>query len=79
MCKFITVDCTISRNGRVWIHRVKFDENWMMVEQGRQWQDQDGRHVLVMPSGGKVEELLLSAETLRWELAPRRGIQTFLT
>jgi hypothetical protein len=71
MTKNITVDCTIGRNGRVWIHRIKLDEDWMMVEQGRQWQDEDGRHVLVMPPGGQVQELLLSAGTLRWELVPR--------
>jgi len=69
----IAVDCTIGRNGRVWIHRIKLDEAWLMVEQGRQWQDENGRHVLVMPPGGQVEELLLSAETLRWELVPRRS------
>jgi exosome complex RNA-binding protein Rrp4 len=75
MSEFITVDCTIGRNGRVWIHRVKFDEDWVMVEQGRQWQDDDGRHVLIMRPGRQVEELLLSVETLRWELVPRRGTQ----
>ena len=46
-----------------------------MVEQGRQWQDDDGRHVLIMRPGRQVEELLLSVETLRWELVPRRGTQ----
>jgi hypothetical protein len=75
MSIFITVDCTIGRNGRVWIHRVKFDEVWMMVEQGRQWQDENGRHVLVMRPGRQVEELLLSGETLRWEIVPRRDRQ----
>lgn len=75
MTKYVTVDCTISRNGRVWIHRIKLDEDWMMVEQGRQWQDEDGRHVLVMRPGGQVQELLLSTETLRWELVPRPGPQ----
>jgi hypothetical protein len=47
----------------------------MMVEQGRQWQDENGRHVLVMRPGRQVEELLLSGETLRWEIVPRRGRQ----
>ena len=66
----VTVDCTIGRNGRVWIRRIKLDENWLVVEQGRQWQDEDGRHVLVMRPDGQVEELLLSADTLRWEIVP---------
>ncbi|MFL7839437.1 MAG: hypothetical protein ACK2T4_01880 [Candidatus Promineifilaceae bacterium] len=75
MSEFITVDCTIGRNGRVWIHRVKFDDDWMMVDQGRQWQDENGRHVLIMRPGRQVEELLLSGETLRWELMARPGRQ----
>ena len=66
----VTVDCTIGRNGRVWIRRIKLDENWLVVEQGRQWQDEDGRHVLVMRPDGQVEELLLSTDTLRWEIVP---------
>jgi hypothetical protein len=71
MSEFISVDCTIGRNGRVWIHRIRLDEDWLVVEQGRQWLDEDGRHVLVMRPGSQVEELLLSTETLRWELVPR--------
>ena len=67
----VTVDCTIGRNGRIWIKRIKLDDAWLVVEQGRQWQDENGRHVLVMRPGGQVEELLLSAKTLRWELVPR--------
>jgi exosome complex RNA-binding protein Rrp4 len=67
----VTVDCTIGRNGRIWIKRIKLDDAWLVIEQGRQWQDENGRHVLVMRPGGQVEELLLSAKTLRWELMPR--------
>ena len=73
MTKNITVDCTIGRNGRVWIRRIKLNDAWLVVEQGRQWQDDAGRHVLVMRPGGQVEELLLSADSLRWELVPRRS------
>lgn len=68
----ITVDCTIGRNGRVWIRRIKPGDAWLAVEQGRQWQDKDGRHVLVMHPNGQVDELLLSTHTLRWELVPHR-------
>jgi hypothetical protein len=72
MSKNIAVDCTIGRNGRVWVRRIKPDDSWLVVEQGRQWHEEDGRHVLVMRPNGQVEELLLSAKTLRWELVPRR-------
>jgi hypothetical protein len=68
----ITVDCTIGRDGRVWIRRIKLEDDWLTVEQGRQWQDEEGRHVLVMRPNGQVDELLLSSNTLRWEIVPRR-------
>ncbi len=68
----IAVDCTIGRNGRVWIRRIKRDEKWLVIDQGRQWQDEDGRHVLVMHPAGQVEELLLSARSLCWEIVPPR-------
>jgi exosome complex RNA-binding protein Rrp4 len=71
--KHIAVECTIGRNGRVWVRRLKLDESWLAVEQGRQWQDEAGRHVLVMYGDGRVDEILLSAATLRWELVPRRS------
>ncbi len=69
----IAVECTIGRKGRVWVRRIKLDEAWLVVEQGRQWQDEAGRHVLVMHADGSVDELLLSGRTLRWELLPSRG------
>lgn len=72
MSENITVECTMSRNGRVWIKRVKLDEDWMRIEQGRQWHDERGRHVLVMLPGGQLRELLLSAKSLRWQVEPRR-------
>lgn len=72
MSKKIGVDCTIGRNGRVWIRRIKRDEQWLVIEQGRQWQDEDGRHVLIINASGQVEELLLSARTLCWEIVPPR-------
>jgi len=72
MSEQVSVDCTMARNGRVWVRRIKLGERWLPVEQGRQWQDQDGRHVLIMRPGQAVEELLLSSATLRWEFVPRR-------
>ena len=42
------------------------------MEQGRQWADADGRHVLIrLPDG--VHELLLRADTLTWELRDLPG------
>ncbi|HOU41882.1 MAG TPA: hypothetical protein PK829_11505 [Promineifilum sp.] len=63
----IEVDCTFEADGRVRVRRVRLGRPWQPVEQGRQWADADGRHVLIMLAGG-VRELLLRADTLTWEL-----------
>ncbi len=69
----LTVDYHINPDGRVTIRRIQSGGRWFVVEQGRQWQDEDGRHVLVMFEDGQVDELLLSAASLRWERLPRRS------
>jgi len=63
----ISVECTFGKDGRIQVRRMEVDGRWQVVEQGRQWQDQAGRHVLVMAPGGPVRELLLRPETLSWE------------
>jgi hypothetical protein len=67
----IGVDCRFEANGRVRVRRIRMDETWHTVAQGRQWQDASGRHVLVMLAGERIEELLLSAEDLTWRLVMR--------
>jgi len=68
----IEVDCTFEADGRVRVRRVRLGRPWQPVEQGRQWADADGRHVLIMLAGG-VHELLLRADTLTWELRELPG------
>lgn len=68
----VEVDCTFDENGRVRVRRVRLGRPWQVVEQGRQWADPDGRHVLVMLNGA-VRELLLRADTLAWELRELPG------
>lgn len=62
------VDCVISSDGRIRVRRIKLEGGWVSVEQGRQWEDEIGRHVLVMIGGTMVWELRLSRKTLRWTL-----------
>lgn len=68
MEKAIGVDCSFDLDGRVRIRRVLSDEKWLVVDPGRQWLDDLGRHVLVMIPGGRVFEILLSRTTLSWTL-----------
>ena len=63
----VEVDCTFDEDGRVRVRRIRLGKPWQNVEQGRQWADADGRHVLIMLPDG-VHELLLRADTLTWEL-----------
>ncbi len=68
----VEVDCTFDEDGRVRVRRVRMGRPWQTVEQGRQWADADGRHVLVM-LGGVVRELVLRPDTLAWELRELPG------
>ncbi|NCF67874.1 MAG: hypothetical protein GWP61_18065 [Chloroflexi bacterium] len=74
----IGVECTFEKDGRVRVRRVEVDDRWLAVEQGRQWVDEIGRHVLIMVPGGDVQEILLSANTLQWELVSRRSGTHFI-
>lgn len=65
----IAVDCVFEESGKVRVRRVRLAEKWQAVEQGRQWQDEGGRHVLVMSAGGRIMQIALNAQTLRWELS----------
>lgn len=73
----IEVDCTFDADGRVRVRRVRLGRPWQPVEQGRQWVDTDGRHVLMMLNG-VVQELLLRADTLTWELRDLPGARRIM-
>jgi hypothetical protein len=69
----IGVECTFEKEGGVKVRRIKVGDRWLAVEQGRQWVDENGRHVLIMVPGSDVQEILLSANALQWRLVSRRG------
>jgi hypothetical protein len=72
MARSVEVDCTFDEDGRVRVRRIRLGQSWQPVEQGRQWADVDGRHVLIMlPDGAR--ELLLRANALTWELRELPG------
>lgn len=67
----LSVECVINENGRIQINKVQTNGKWIPVGQGRQWQDQHGRHVLIMLPNNEVWEIILRPDTLIWERAPR--------
>ncbi|MBE2220442.1 MAG: hypothetical protein IAF02_02825 [Anaerolineae bacterium] len=69
----IGVECTFAQNGRCHIKRIQIKDDWVPVEQGRQWVDRQGRHVLVRVPGQPVQEILLKPDTLTWELVNGRS------
>ena len=72
MSEPISVDCVFDQDGRVQVRRIKLDDHWLHVDQGRQWLDENGRHILIMLPGSDVQEILLSPGPLRWQLLPHR-------
>ena len=69
----VGVDCTFSEDGTVQVKKVLLNGRWLSVGQGRQWADENGRHVLIMLPGEPVQELLLQAGALRWALVGIRA------
>ena len=65
--EIVSVECKFAADGRIRVKRVERNGRWLTVEQGRQWQDDNGRHVLIMLNG-QARRLTLSPE-LRWSLA----------
>ncbi|NKQ35360.1 MAG: hypothetical protein HF973_07050 [Chloroflexi bacterium] len=72
MSQSIGVECKFEANGRIRIDRIQLDGKWLPVGQGRQWSDENGRHLLIMLPNNQTRELLLRADTLTWMLLPSR-------
>ena len=71
----IGVDCIFEENGHVRVRRIAVAGEWQGVEQGRQWLDEAGRHVLIMLDGREVREIVLRSGKLTWAMKERRGPQ----
>lgn len=69
----VGVECRFGQDGAVQVNKVQLNGRWLPVGQGRQWVDENGRHVLIMLPGNEVRELVLQPDTLRWGLVPVRG------
>ena len=73
----IGVECRFGNDGTVQVKKVQWNGRWQSVGQGRQWLDENGRHVLIMLPGERVQELVLQAGSLQWGLVERgKGAET---
>jgi hypothetical protein len=66
----IGVECRFLSEGNVEVQRIQIDGRWLTVEQGRQWVDRGGRHVLIMAPGMAAQELKLRPDTMTWQMRP---------
>jgi hypothetical protein len=55
------------------VRRVEVEGSWWSVEQGRQWVDEYGRHVLIMLPNNQVREIILRADSMTWEMVTVSG------
>ena len=67
----VGIDCRFAVDGSVQVKRIEMNGRWQSVGQGRQWADENGRHVLIMLPGEDVRELVLQAGTLRWGIVEK--------
>ena len=75
----IALEVRFEDNGTVHPQRFTWNRAWLQVSDvGRQWEDESGRHVLVMTGRYQTFELLLDRETLVWRVvrAPDDRIAT---
>ncbi len=66
--KSVDVECSFDGSGKVSVRRIALDGKWIGVEQGRQWRDDAGLHLLVLLDGSRPAELLLTRDALTWQL-----------
>jgi hypothetical protein len=72
-----SIEVRFEADGTVHPRRFTWNQTQLQVSGvGRQWEDESGRHVLVMAEGHYTFELLLQRETLVWRVvrAPAGGI-----
>jgi hypothetical protein len=55
------------------VRRVEIEDAWLPVEQGRQWVNENGRHVLIMLPNNQVREIILRADSMTWEMVTVSG------
>ncbi len=65
----ITVTALIDQNGQTTPKSLSWQGNgYILTAIGRQWEEEDGRHILVEAGNGDRFEILLSRKDLVWRL-----------
>jgi hypothetical protein len=65
----VAVDVSFDAEGAVRPRRFIWNQAWRDVSDiGRQWEDEAGRHVLVMVGGRQTFEMLLERKSLIWRV-----------
>jgi hypothetical protein len=76
MMQPVSVDGIFWADGTLRVRRIRLDQEWVSVGQGRQWTDDDGHHVLIMLYGEEVREMLLAPGALVWQLKAKGSPET---
>jgi hypothetical protein len=71
--KQVGVECLFMEDGTLMVKALQIDNHWQQVQQGRQWVDIKGRHVLIILPDEQTAEIRLRPDTFSWELIKNRG------
>ena len=70
----VNVAARFEQDGRIFpLHFTWHGRDYPVITVGRTWQDETGRHILVMTPGDKVVELIFRADQGRWYLRQPGG------
>ena len=69
----VGVACFFDEDGKITVRRIRMDNHWIEISQGRQWVDDKGLHVLIMLADDQVRELILKRSSMKWILKSVRG------
>lgn len=68
----INVTAKFTDKGNIILLRLDMPGQILKVEStGREWEEEDGRHMLAMVEGNRVYHLLFSPQNLMWYIVPR--------
>jgi len=65
----IQITGSMKRNGEINLHHIDWrNQTYTIVSIGRQWEDEQGRFILVETANGSRFEVMLSRDSLTWRI-----------